>query len=77
MRVKVGEFEVLREATEKLRDHGQHELAGKLQMICERLDGALAVEREGNRERARKNREAGYLWKSGYHPNKKSEKRAG
>lgn len=70
MRVKVSEFDVLRETARVLSNYGEHGLARKMQSICARLDGELIAEREGNRERARKNRAAGYLWKSGYHPKK-------
>lgn len=68
MRLKVEELVLLELVVNKLRYLDDDELAERLETVVIRLKGRQAVEREGCRQRAAKNRQAGYVWNSSIHP---------
>lgn len=68
MRLKVEELALLELVSHKLHYHDEDELAERLETMIIRLKERQAVEREGCRQRAAKNRQAGYAWDSSIHP---------
>lgn len=70
MRLKNAEVDLLVLICNKLTHIGEQELAEQLDAVISRLKERQSAERKGNRERAAKNRAAGYAWNSSIHPNK-------
>lgn len=70
MRLKTAELDLLVVIYNKLAHIGEDELAGQLYAVISRLQERQSVERKSCRERAAKNRAAGYAWESSIHPNK-------
>lgn len=70
MRLKTSELALLEVIYHKLTTLDELDLCQQLGAVIAQLKERQAVEREGCRQRAAKNRAAGYAWDSSIHPGK-------
>lgn len=77
MRLKTSELALLEVIYHKLTTLDEPDLCQQLGAVIARLKERQAAEREGCRQRAAKNRAAGYAWDSSIHPKKSKHYRNG
>lgn len=70
MRLKTADLDLLIDIHSKLLSHQENETASRLKTMLNSLREKQKNEREANKRRAAKNREAGYAWKSSIQPKK-------
>lgn len=68
MRIKAEDLKLLDGIYSYLICHNEVEMSVELGALLYRLEAAQEKERASNRQRAAKNRAAGYAWESSYHP---------
>lgn len=68
MRLKTSDLELLKEIHAFLYESNARKLSVPLAGMITRVEEQRTVEQRKNKERALKNRERGYIWRSSYHP---------